>query len=179
MSALVLERFWDWRARRFQEAGLGGYWPLYGCCSAVSWFVRRHQLEPEDEHSRVLMGGYYPRISLRSVICCELMSMDKETEKKAGARFGGGPANRRDLWPSREEAYRYLKVRGMWKTWDDRVLRNYVVGFSSVDDQKTGAHRIYLPGKGPKADKTWGQWRWSDSEMLQSPRNGKSVYRAS
>ena len=33
------------------------------------------------------------------------MSMDKETGKKAGARFGGGPANRRDLWPSREEAY--------------------------------------------------------------------------
>ncbi|KAH6910790.1 hypothetical protein BKA70DRAFT_1271530 [Coprinopsis sp. MPI-PUGE-AT-0042] len=53
--------------------------------------------------------------------------MDKETEKKAGALFSGGPVNRRDTWPSKEDAYRNLKTRGIWKTFDDRVLRINVV----------------------------------------------------
>ena len=73
------------------------------------------------------MGGHYPRVPFKSVICCELMSMDKKTGRKAGALLGGGANNRRDVWPSKEEAYQIFKSRGTWKAWDDRVLRNYVV----------------------------------------------------
>jgi len=38
-----------------------------------------------------------------------------------------GAEKRRDIWPSKEEAYQALKSRGTWKSWDDRVLRSYVV----------------------------------------------------
>lgn len=33
---------------------------------------------------------------------------------------------RRDTWPSRSEAYSWLKKRLPWKLWDDRVLQTYV-----------------------------------------------------
>lgn len=38
-----------------------------------------------------------------------------------------GAVNRRDIWPSREEAYKSLKARPAWKAWDDRVLKIFVV----------------------------------------------------
>ncbi|KAH6910789.1 Alpha/beta hydrolase fold-1 [Coprinopsis sp. MPI-PUGE-AT-0042] len=76
--------------------------------------------------SLVLTGGHYPRILFKSLVCCELMSMDQKTGKKAGELLSGGAGNRRDVWPSKEEAYKILKSRGTWKSWDERVLRNYV-----------------------------------------------------
>ena len=38
-----------------------------------------------------------------------------------------GAQKRRDIWPSAEEAYTFLKSRPTWKVWDDRILRIYVV----------------------------------------------------
>jgi len=38
-----------------------------------------------------------------------------------------GAVNRRDIWPSSEEAYKVLKARPAWKAWDDRVLKIFVV----------------------------------------------------
>ena len=38
-----------------------------------------------------------------------------------------GAQKRRDIWPSAEEAYMFLKSRPTWKVWDDRILRIYVV----------------------------------------------------
>jgi hypothetical protein len=39
-----------------------------------------------------------------------------------------GSINRRDIWASREDAYKLLKARSAWKVWDDRVLKIFVVG---------------------------------------------------
>jgi hypothetical protein len=38
-----------------------------------------------------------------------------------------GSVNRRDIWVSKEEAYKVFKSRGAWKVWDDRVLKSFVV----------------------------------------------------
>lgn len=46
---------------------------------------------------------------------------------KPSAMLVGGAVNRRDIWASREEAYRLLKARPAWKVWDDRVLKIFVV----------------------------------------------------
>lgn len=46
---------------------------------------------------------------------------------KPAAMLVRGAENRRDIWASREEAYKVLKSRPAWKAWDDRVLRQFVV----------------------------------------------------
>ena len=38
-----------------------------------------------------------------------------------------GATVRRDSWSNRAEAYAYLKKRTPYNTWDDRILRSYVV----------------------------------------------------
>jgi hypothetical protein len=117
---------------------------------------------------RVLTGGHYPRIPFKSLICCELMSMDKETGKKAGALLGGGAVNRRDVWPSREEAYKVFKSRGTWKSWDDRVLRNYVVRMGPVCDLRCISSAP--AGDRPQAHERGRQWDWGDTQMSENPR---------
>lgn len=82
--------------------------------------------------------GYYPKINYKALIFCELMIMNNELNIKATHGLVAGAERRRDIWPSKEEAYKALKSRGTWKTWDDRVLRNYVVSFElaiGVDNQ--------------------------------------------
>lgn len=77
--------------------------------------------------SLMLMAGYYPQVKLHALVCCDIMIM--------ADRFGGparnflvtGAEKRRDIWPSKEEAYKVMKGRGTWKSWDDRVLKNFVV----------------------------------------------------
>lgn len=124
---------------------------------------------------RVLTGGYYPRIPFKSVICCEPMSMDKDTGEKAGAIFGTGPANRRDVWSSKQDAYTDLKARGIWKTWDDRVLRNYVVRrhIRLVTWSMRSALTL-LPGHCLRANGTSGQQKGSYAQVHQSSRDGQS-----
>ncbi|KAF8912211.1 Alpha/beta hydrolase fold-1 [Gymnopilus junonius] len=73
-----------------------------------------------------LSMGYYPKINYQSLILCELMTMQRELHMKATNILVNGGEKRRDIWPSKEEAYNILKSRGTWKSWDDRVLRNYV-----------------------------------------------------
>jgi hypothetical protein len=36
-------------------------------------------------------------------------------------------SKRRDIWPSRTEAYNALKIRPVFRDWDDKVLKNFVV----------------------------------------------------
>ncbi|KAF8056928.1 Alpha/beta hydrolase fold-1 [Lyophyllum atratum] len=70
--------------------------------------------------------GYSPAIRFESLILCELMSMNNKFAEKPPNMLERGSVNRRDIWPSREEAYKALKSRPAWKVWDDRVLRIFV-----------------------------------------------------
>ena len=55
------------------------------------------------------------------------MAMEKRFSGKQSKMLIGGAVSRRDIWPSREEAYSLLKARPSWKVWDDRVLKIFVV----------------------------------------------------
>ncbi|KAG2007365.1 zuotin [Coprinopsis cinerea AmutBmut pab1-1] len=87
--------------------------------------------------SLVLMTGHYPHVKFEKVILCEVMCMNPKFVGRAGNFLTQGAEKRRDVWPSREEAYNILKDRGTWKTWDDRVLRSFVdTALRPVDEGK-------------------------------------------
>ncbi|KAG6817019.1 hypothetical protein H0H87_000641 [Tephrocybe sp. NHM501043] len=76
--------------------------------------------------SLILSLGYSTKLKFESLILCELMSMHVKFTGKPAEMLESGSINRRDIWPSSEEAYRLLKSRPAWKVWDDRVLRIFV-----------------------------------------------------
>lgn len=72
--------------------------------------------------------NYFPSLKFESLILCEHMTLGQKYSGKTSATLSNGAVNRRDIWPSREEAYKLLKARPAWKSWDDRVLKIFVVG---------------------------------------------------
>ena len=82
----------------------------------------------------MLSLGYSPTLKFESLIVCELMSMHPRYAEETQRVLVKGAINRRDIWPSREEAYKTLKSRGVWKAWDDRVLRIFVVCVKNLSD---------------------------------------------
>ncbi|KAF9559775.1 hypothetical protein CPC08DRAFT_637383 [Agrocybe pediades] len=76
--------------------------------------------------SMSLSLGYYPKIRFTSFIFAEIMTMSEDIISKATEMLVSGAEKRRDIWPTKEDAYKVLKSRGTWKSWDDRVLKHYV-----------------------------------------------------
>lgn len=74
----------------------------------------------------LLSLGYSPSIKFECLILCELIIMAQRYVDKLSDMLVSGAVNRRDIWPSREEAYKSLKARPAWKAWDDRVLKIFV-----------------------------------------------------
>ncbi|KAF7354814.1 Abhydrolase domain-containing protein mpaH [Mycena sanguinolenta] len=69
---------------------------------------------------------YQPEIKPEFLIMIEIMGMNTEVCTKMREMLTKGSANRRDIWPSRAEAYRLFKARAAYREWDDRVLRIFV-----------------------------------------------------
>ncbi|KAF8878112.1 Alpha/beta hydrolase fold-1 [Infundibulicybe gibba] len=76
--------------------------------------------------SLALALTYTPAIKFGSLILCEPVTMHQRFAEGLGEMLTNGAVNRRDIWSSREEAYRQLKGRPAWKVWDDRVLQIFV-----------------------------------------------------
>lgn len=70
---------------------------------------------------------YQPELKPACLIMLEIMCLKPDAVSKLMNLLTEGSGSRRDIWPSREEAYKSLKERRAWKSWDDRVLRIYVV----------------------------------------------------
>ncbi|KAI5891252.1 uncharacterized protein SCHCODRAFT_02628545 [Schizophyllum commune H4-8] len=68
---------------------------------------------------------YTPRVAYDSLILVEPMVMNREATAGPHQFLVNGARNRRDIWPSKPEAYNLLKSRS-WKTWDDRAVRLFV-----------------------------------------------------
>lgn len=80
---------------------------------------------------RGLAQGFYPKIKWEALVLCEPMIMPLESGNDFIEVLGDGAMKRRDIWPSREEAYRTFTDRGrIWRTWDPRVRRLFVVRVS-------------------------------------------------
>ena len=63
-----------------------------------------------------------------SIILVEPMVFSREADETFRDNFlEKGAMARRDIWPSKEDAYKIFSERKGFKTWDDRVLRIYCV----------------------------------------------------
>lgn len=85
--------------------------------------------------SLLLSLDFVPSIEslFASMIFVEPMTMEPVSGSKGPAKkLASGSQSRRDIWPSAEEAYKMLKTRRTWQSWDDRVLKLFVVCISSV-----------------------------------------------
>lgn len=92
-----------------------------------------------DVLTRLSALTFQPRIKFEALILVDLMTMNKDAMDKPGDMLVNGAINRRDIWPSRDEAYKLLKARPAWRVWDDRVLRIYVVcEICAIVQQSTG-----------------------------------------
>jgi hypothetical protein len=75
----------------------------------------------------ILSTTYRPLIEYSSVIMVEPMLFSFEMMKEQFNAGEAGALKRRDIWPSREDAYHSMKLRSTFQAWDDRVLRIFVV----------------------------------------------------
>jgi hypothetical protein len=75
----------------------------------------------------ILALTYQPQLKPEFLIMIDMMGISSEAIPAMMKFLTEGSINRRDVWPSREEAYKLLKARQAWRIWDDRVLRLFVV----------------------------------------------------
>ncbi|KAF7354812.1 AB hydrolase-1 domain-containing protein [Mycena sanguinolenta] len=66
---------------------------------------------------------YQPELKPEFLIMIEIMGMNMDVALKVGELLAKATESRRDIWPSRAEAYRLLKARAAYRQWDDRLLR--------------------------------------------------------
>ncbi|KAJ3930534.1 MAG: Alpha/beta hydrolase fold-1 [Lentinula lateritia] len=80
--------------------------------------------------SLLLSLDFVPSIEslFASMIFVEPMTMEPPVSGSKGPakKLASGSQSRRDIWPSAEEAYKMLKTRRTWQSWDDRVLKLFV-----------------------------------------------------
>ncbi|KAJ7172983.1 hypothetical protein C8R43DRAFT_978122, partial [Mycena crocata] len=69
---------------------------------------------------------FQPELKPDCLILLEVMCLTSEAAPRMMNFLVEGSVSRRDIWSSKEEAYKALKARPAWKVWDDRVLRTYV-----------------------------------------------------
>ena len=80
--------------------------------------------------TRLLSFCYYPRVKFSAMVLCEPMMMAHEFSTRSD--LPRGSEKRRDIWPSKQEAYTIMKGRETWKKWEDRVLRIYTVSADAL-----------------------------------------------
>lgn len=74
----------------------------------------------------------------RSIIMVDPMLLSEYFERATGPHFLlNGAQTRRDIWPSKEEAYKIFEGRSSYANWDRRVLKAFCVG-RPVEDIKRG-----------------------------------------
>ncbi|KAJ7608057.1 Alpha/beta hydrolase fold-1 [Mycena polygramma] len=76
--------------------------------------------------SIVLALSYQPKLNPQCLIMVDMTGMHDDAVPALMKFLTEGAMQRRDVWSSREEAYRSMKARPPWKAWDDRVLKLYV-----------------------------------------------------
>ncbi|KAJ7643228.1 Alpha/beta hydrolase fold-1 [Mycena rosella] len=74
----------------------------------------------------ILALTYQPALAPAFLVMVEMMGINPQAVPALMKFLTDGSAHRRDVWPSRADAYRLLKARPPWRAWDDRVLRIFV-----------------------------------------------------
>ncbi|KAH9848691.1 Alpha/beta hydrolase fold-1 [Lenzites betulinus] len=76
----------------------------------------------------ILSQTYQPQLPYVATILVDPMVLPPTGEPTTTTRnpLREGAEKRRDIWPSRDEAFAQFSSRPSWKAWDQRVLRLYV-----------------------------------------------------
>ncbi|KAL7284566.1 hypothetical protein ACG7TL_001858 [Trametes sanguinea] len=77
----------------------------------------------------ILSQTYHPTLPYISTILVDPMLLPPSSEPPTGGPRNGlleGAEKRRDIWPSRAEAWAQFSSRPAWRAWDERVLKLYV-----------------------------------------------------
>ncbi|KAJ6590066.1 Alpha/beta hydrolase family-domain-containing protein [Mycena vulgaris] len=74
----------------------------------------------------VLALTYQPVLQPDFLVMIDMMGIHAGAVPALMKLLTEGSMGRRDVWPSRAEAYRLLKARSAWRAWDDRVLSVFV-----------------------------------------------------
>lgn len=77
--------------------------------------------------STVLSSTYPDPPRFRALILVDPMLMSKANDAQTGKKLSQLAVARRDVWPSREDAYNAMVERKAYKVWDPRVLRAFCV----------------------------------------------------
>jgi hypothetical protein len=88
----------------------------------------------------ILATTYYPLLKISSLHLVEPSLLIGEVLQNFNLRLSEMVHQRRDIWPSSEEAFQALRVRPRSSTWDERILKIYVVSFASLSS------RLYITG---------------------------------
>jgi hypothetical protein len=92
-----------------------------------------------SEHSLVAVGHssganallltttFPSAIRWHSMIVVEPVIFTESARKKKADFLVKNALNRKDVWTSKQDAYEYLSHRPGFKSWDQQVLRSYVV----------------------------------------------------
>lgn len=67
----------------------------------------------------MLSTTFHPRINFQALYIVEPMILSPTLWKRENF-LEKGAVSRRDIWPSKEDAYAALKQRVPWKDWDER-----------------------------------------------------------
>lgn len=78
----------------------------------------------------MLAGMHQPKLTFSALILVDPMIFFKPPSREDAAMtvdLAGGAAKRRDIWASREEAFKSLQSRPSFKVWDPRILEIFIV----------------------------------------------------
>jgi pimeloyl-ACP methyl ester carboxylesterase len=82
--------------------------------------------------SLILSLTYPSPPAYETLVLVEPMLMSQFYSRKFGNQLMEGALARRDLWPSKEEAFSAARQRKTFKVWDERVLRIFCVSSTRV-----------------------------------------------
>ena len=129
----VLGRIRYWCGCRFLQSNTCPCWTLYG----RSYQVRRVVTLTSCMNSSpkivpsMLTTTYHPLLKISSLHLIEPFLLGVNIQNLFSP-LSDMTNRRRDIWRSSKEAIQSLKVRPTMSTWDERILKIFVVSFTSL-----------------------------------------------
>ena len=122
-----------WCGCRFLQANTRPCWTLYGRFYKVRRVVALTSCmnsSPKTVPS-MLTTTYYPSLKISSLHLIEPFLLGVDVQNLLSP-LSDMTNRRRDIWRSSEEALQSLKVRPTMSTWDERIVKIFVVSFTSL-----------------------------------------------
>lgn len=123
---------WYWRRHWFFQSKSRWCRSLHGCSSSVRIAIHIiiSYLPALTRTPRILSTTFQPPIHYTSLQLIEPMLIPKKDV--FNDKLIEGALRRRDVWPSKQDAFETLRSRPAFKIWDELALRIFVVSSNSI-----------------------------------------------